>query len=78
MHLYINLSITFSLTIIIKTTISLAQCVCVCTYSKRKETRILHGTGKILKEKPISINSILHTEKHKINLHRYLLCFSVL
>ena len=46
MHLYINLSITFSLTIIIKTTISLAQCV--CTYSKRKETRILHGTGKIL------------------------------
>ena len=76
MHLYIILSITFSLTIIIKTTISLAQCV--CTYSKRKETRILHGTGKILKEKPISINSILHTEKHKINLHRYLLCFSVL
>lgn len=46
MHLYINLSVTSSLTIIIKTTISLAQCV--CTYSKRKETRILHGTGEIL------------------------------
>lgn len=29
MHLYINLSVTSSLTIIIKTTISLAQCVCV-------------------------------------------------
>ena len=36
MHLYINLSVTSSLTIIIKTTISLAQCVCVYIFQKKR------------------------------------------